>query len=79
MKVRKKTLDVLHSDDLEQFLINMEIYENFKNEKILCNYCNVPINFDNVCALTFRKESIIFICDKESCHKTFLRLQKGEE
>jgi len=75
MESRIKTLDLLHYSDLEQFLKNIKKYNDFKEGKILCKFCNEPITLDNICAILLRKDDFIFLCNKESCYTNYLQIQ----
>lgn len=73
MESRKNTLDLLHYSDLEQFLKNIKKYNDFKEGKILCKFCNEPITLDNICAILLRKDNFIFLCNKEFCYTNYLK------
>lgn len=75
MESRKKTLDVLHYSDLQLFLKKIKKHDDYIEGKILCQFCNEPINLDNICAILFKKNEIIFLCNKKSCYANYLQMQ----
>jgi len=79
MDSRKKTLDVLFYSDIELFLKNINKYDDFIQDKILCNYCNEPINLDNICTILIKQDNFIFLCNKKSCYNNYLQLQRDEQ
>jgi len=76
MSIKKKTLDVLYQDDLEQFLIKIGLFDDFKEGNIKCYCCNETIKIDNICALMIKKNKFIFLCNKESCYENYLKLNE---
>lgn len=78
MKKNKKIIDVIHEKDLEEFLNNLELYNNFKSGLINCKYCNKPVHLDNICAIHIKKGQIEFICSIDPCYEKFLMHQKGD-
>ena len=77
MNIKKKILDVLYQDDLEEFLITIGLSNDFKEGKIKCSFCNETINYDNICALMQKIDKFIFICNRESCYENYLKLNKA--
>lgn len=76
MSIKKKILDVLYQDDLEQFFINIGLSDDFREGKIKCFFCNETINIDNICAVMVKKNKFIFICNEESCYENYLKLNE---
>ena len=79
MKKNKSIIDVLHEKDLEEFLVNLDLYSNFENKLINCIYCNNPIGLENLCAIMIIKGQIEFVCNSDSCYEKFLIHQRGDE
>lgn len=75
--MKKKVLDVLFQDDLEDFLINIGFSDDFKKGKIKCYCCNENISMDNICAVMIKKsDEFVFICNKESCYENYLKAKE---
>ena len=78
MVKNKEIIDVIHEKDLEEFLTNTNLSEDFKKEKINCKYCQKTINLQNICGIIINKGEIKFICNDESCYEKLISYHEGE-
>ena len=78
MKKTKDVIEVLHEKDLEQFLIEYDLFEDFQKKSLTCKICENPITSNNICALKLTGEKLEFICNNKSCYESFLHFQEGE-
>lgn len=66
--VKNNTIKVVHDDDLEQLLKSLNIYDDVKNGKCRCVYCNSVITLDNIDAILPFEGKVRFTCDNKECH-----------
>jgi len=78
MVKNKDIIDVIHEKDLEEFLTNTSLYEDFKKEKINCRYCEKTIYQHNICGIFINMGEIKFICNDESCYEKLISYHGGE-
>jgi len=72
LKKNKNIIDAIHEKDLKEFLTNLDLYHEFKQNKLNCKYCNSHINSGNICAIKVKNGQIEFICKGDSCYEEFL-------
>lgn len=79
MVKNKDIIDVIHEKDLKEFIKNIGLYEDFKNNDIKCKFCQKLISKDSICAILINEGNVDFICNYESCYDKLLIHQKGEK
>ena len=74
----KDIIEVLHEKDLQEFLIELNKFEDFQNGMILCKFCKEKISKENIYGIFLVSGKSEFICDKKLCHEKYLLSHKGE-
>ena len=63
----KETLQAVHDIKFEQFLRNINQYENVVAGKCKCKFCGKVVTFDNIAYVFPESGSVKFVCDEMSC------------
>jgi len=79
LKKNKNVIEAIHERDLKEFLINLDLYTNFKKRLIKCIYCDDPVQSDNICVIHIKNGKLEFVCSNDSCYEKFIMHQMGEE
>lgn len=67
--MNKKTLNVIHDDNLELFLISIGAYDDIKKGNKKCKFCKENITFENLHSVFPESGNINFVCDSSDCIK----------
>ena len=63
----KKDIKAIHKHDLRAMLQNLDLLEDFDNQKIRCQFCNDTIQKNNFGAIYTQDKKIMFSCSKLEC------------
>jgi len=66
MKLRKD-IEAIHKHDLRPMLQNLNLLDDFDNQKIRCQFCSDTIREDNFGAIYTQDKIIMFSCSKLEC------------
>lgn len=77
VRLEKENINVVYEDDIEEFIANLGLLEDFEKGNISCAFCGREITKENLqCILSIEGE-IKFCCDDLECHKKALEITKG--
>lgn len=65
----KKTLQLIHDDELQQLLVGLGLDEKIKNGKVKCKFCKSIITTDNIHSIFPEAGSVKVVCDSVNCIK----------
>lgn len=68
-------LSMVHDDDLEKLLKSLGTYEDVKNKKKKCIFCESVITMDNIDSIVPHDGKVQFTCDKTECHARLIGLR----
>ena len=63
----KEHIDIIHSDEVEQFFKRIGYIEELRVENIKCYSCGDIITLDNFKGVFREKGHLFFMCNKEGC------------
>ena len=63
----RETLQAVHDIKLEQFLRNINRYDEVVSGRCKCKFCSKPISLDNISCIFPESGSVKFVCDDMSC------------
>lgn len=69
----RKTLRAVHDDDLVAFLRHVGLLDDLQAGRVVCRYCEDPLNLQTLEAIYPEHGQIRAVCSKPSC---LLRLAK---
>lgn len=75
----KKIIKAIHSADLSELLQKFNQFDDFNNEKIQCNVCNMIITKDSIGSVQLVENKLIFTCNKSSCYNEILKQNMKKE
>lgn len=67
MEKEKIIFDLLFKGQEKEFLERLEIYDEFINNKIKCEKCDITINSDNLEIIKIMDKKPKFYCDNPEC------------
>jgi len=67
MEKEKIVFDLLFKGREKEFLERLEIYDEFINNKIKCEKCDITINSDNLEIIKIKNKKPKFYCDNPEC------------
>lgn len=65
----KKTLQLIHDDQLEKLLANLGLQEKINDSKLKCKFCREIVLVENIYSIFPESGSIKVACDKVGCIK----------
>ncbi len=63
----KANLDVIHDDELTNFLKKLKVFDEITNGKKKCKFCKSVITLENLHSLFAQAGDIKFVCDQPEC------------
>ena len=63
----KETLQAVHDIKFEQFLRNINKYDDIVAGRCKCKFCGNPITIENISCIFPESGSIKFVCDDMKC------------
>ena len=63
----KETLQAVHDIKFEQFLININRYDDVVAGKCKCKFCGKIVTIDNIACIFPESGAVKFVCSEMSC------------
>ncbi len=63
----KEKVNVVHDDDLENFLEELGVLKKFKKGELKCKFCRVSITFKSLHSVFPQSGQVKVVCDKVEC------------
>lgn len=65
--VDKETLQAVHDIKFEQFLRNINKYDDVVDGKCKCKFCGKTVTLENIACIFPESGAVKFVCDEMSC------------
>jgi len=71
MKIKKQkddsVLNIVHDDNLEELLDNLELLTPIRQEKVKCKFCKNPVKLDTINGIFPESNTIKISCNQPEC------------
>jgi hypothetical protein len=64
--MERKEIKAMLSDDLMDFLKKSGLFEKIQANELLCKACNRKLSIDNIAAICYDKEYLLY-CNDDGC------------
>ena len=68
----REILSAVHDNEFEQFLKNINQFDNIQRGNCLCKYCGKTITIENIYSVFPESGTIKFVCDEMKCIVSFM-------
>lgn len=68
----REILSAVHDNEFEQFLRNINQFDNIQKGLCHCKYCGETITVENIYSVFPESGTINFVCDKMNCIVSFM-------
>lgn len=76
--VKKGEMQVVHNDDLVEFLKSIEEYDKVINGQARCQFCGKIITLDNIRSIFPLDGEIAYCCDSKECYGLLIEGCNGD-
>jgi hypothetical protein len=64
--MERKNLNAILANEFEDFIKEIDLFQDYISGKILCSECNSPITKENI-SMIFYRNGFLFLCDNADC------------